>query len=673
MSGSKAEGLSALQDFVPFVIGLTLPAFFGSYHALCYNKYMSIITLEDIGMHYGAKEIFAGLRAQISRGDRIGLIGPNGAGKSTLLRIIAGQEEPTAGRILRARDLRVAYLPQLTDWQVDQTLYDAMLEAFAELRAVQMRLRQIEEQLGRPDRRADLLEEYGALQARFESAGGFTFEARIGAVLLGLGFSREDFGRPVSQLSGGQRTRALLARYLLEQPDLLLLDEPTNHLDLAGVEWLESHLQQWRGSFIIVAHDRRLLDQLVTRMWELSFGRLETYDGNYSRYIVQRAERLARQQAEFQAQQELIARTEAFVQRYKAGQRAREARGRLRRLERLERVDAPAELRRFHLPLHTELRSGDIVLQLRDLRVGFAGPPQAELLRCPDVVVQRGEKVAILGPNGAGKTTLVRTIVGEHPPLAGTVRIGANVRIGYLAQAHAGLNPERTLLEELLSTADITIQRARDLLGQMLFSGEEVYKRIGQLSGGERSRVALAKLMLAGANLLVLDEPTNHLDLDAQEQLEKALVHFPGTLLLVTHDRALVDHLATQVWVIQDNILQVFRGTYSEYLASRQPPQAPQSSAGAGPAPRQRQEERKAQRRQQLEARRRQERVHILETEAQALEEQLHLLEQRLESASLAGQVEELYRLGQEYQELKARLDQVLEEWAELACASSSD
>ncbi|MGQ9518099.1 MAG: ABC-F family ATP-binding cassette domain-containing protein [Anaerolineae bacterium] len=632
---------------------------------------MSIVMLEDIGKHYGAKEIFAGLRAPISRGDRIGLIGPNGAGKSTLLRIIAGQEEPTAGRATRARDLRIAYLPQLADWQIEQTLYDAMLEAFAELRAVQKRLRQIEEQLGRPDCRAELLEEYGALQARFESAGGFTFEAQIGAVLLGLGFAREDFGRPIFQLSGGQRTRALLARYLLEQPDLLLLDEPTNHLDLAGVEWLENYLQQWEGSFIIVAHDRRLLDRLVTRIWELSFGRLEIYDGNYSRYIVQRAERLARRQTEFQAQQELIARTEAFVQRYKAGQRAREARGRLRRLERLERVNAPELRRRIHLPLHTELRSGDMVLQLRDLRVGFAGPPRVELLRCPDVVVQRGERVAILGPNGAGKTTLMRTIVGEHPPLAGTVLIGANVRIGYLAQAHAGLNPEHTLLEELLSTADITIQQARDLLGQMLFSGEEVYQRIGQLSGGERSRVALAKLMLAGANLLVLDEPTNHLDLEAQEQLEKALEHFPGTLLLVTHDRALVDHLAMQVWVIQDNVLHVFRGTYSEYLASRQALQTPRPSAGTGPAPRQRQEEReaqrRAQRRQQLEVRRRQERVHILETEAQALEEQLRLLEQRLESASLAGQVEELHRLGQEYQRLKARLDQVLEEWAELA------
>jgi len=638
---------------------------------MCYNTAMSIVLLEDIGKYYGAREIFAGLRAQISRGDRIGLIGPNGAGKSTLLRIIAGQEEPTAGRVLRARDLRIAYLPQLADWQVEQTLYDAMLEAFAELRAIQTRLRQIETCLGRPDCPADLLEEYGALQARFENAGGFTFEARIGAVLSGLGLSRQDFGRPISQLSGGQRTRALLARYLLEEPDLLLLDEPTNHLDLAGVEWLEDHLQQWKGSLIIVAHDRRLLDRLVTRIWELSFGRLETYDGSYSRYMVQRAERLARRQAEFEAQQELIARTQAFIQRYKAGQRAREARGRLRRLERLERVDAPAELRRLHLPLHTELRSGDIVLQLRDLRVGFAGPPRTELLRCPDVVVQRGERVAILGPNGAGKTTLVRTIVGEHPPLAGEVLIGANVRIGYLAQAHAGLNPERALLEELFSTANITLQRARDLLGQMLFSGDEVYKRVGQLSGGERSRVALAKLMLAGANLLVLDEPTNHLDLDAQEQLEQALENFPGTLLLVTHDRALVDNLATQVWVIQDNTLQVFQGTYSEYLESRQTRQLQQSPAGKEPAARQRQAEReaqrRAQRRQQLEARRRQERASALEAEAHALEERIHLLEKRLETASLAGAVEELYRLGQEYEELKARLDQVLEEWAELA------
>lgn len=630
---------------------------------------MSIIVLEDIGKYYGAQDIFQGLGAQISRGDRIGLIGPNGAGKSTLLRIIAGQEEPTAGRVRRARGLRIAYLPQNAMWDVQQTLYSAMLDAFTDLKTIQARLRDIESRLAGPEATDALLSEYGEWQTRFELAGGFTFEAEIGAVLQGLGFTEEDYASPIAHLSGGQRTRALLARYLLEKPDLLLLDEPTNHLDLEGVEWLEGYLQGWKGTFIVVAHDRRLLEKLVTRMWELSSGRLETYDGNYTHYARQREGRMARRRAEYQAQQELIARTQAFIQRYRAGQRAREARGRERRLERMALLERPETRPELNIQLGAAPRSGDIVLEWKDLHIGFAGPPRLELLRCPDVVVGRGERIAILGPNGAGKTTLVRTIIGEHRPLRGEVFLGANVRVAYLAQTHAGLRPDNTLLEEILSDADLTIQQARDLLGSMLFSGDEVYKRVADLSGGERSRLALAKIIIAGANLLVLDEPTNHLDLDAQEALEDALRQYAGTLLLVSHDRALVDHIATQLWVLRERELVIFRGTYSEYMTS----DLAQRNRAPGYADEERRERageweraRREMRRRQLEERRRQERAQALEEEVHRLEQELRDLERALEMASLAGEVSELEQLGITYAERKERLEGALEEWVAL-------
>ncbi|MGB9879833.1 MAG: ABC-F family ATP-binding cassette domain-containing protein, partial [Anaerolineae bacterium] len=371
-----------------------------------------------------------------------------------------------------------------------------------------------------------------------------------------------DFEQPVALLSGGQKTRAQLAKLLLSNPNLLLLDEPTNHLDLQATQWLEEYLSQWKGSLVVVAHDRYFLDKVANRVWEMSFGALEEYPGNYSHYMAVRAERYRQRQAEYEAQKEYIARAEEFIRRYKAGQRSREARSREKRLQHLERLEQPRQQKTMKFALTSKVRGGNNVLTIQGLEVGYDHP----LIRCPDLLLLRRQRVALLGPNGCGKTTFLKTILGEVPPLAGEVKIGANVQVAYLAQGHENLHEENTVLEEILRVKDLPVEMARGYLGRFLFSGDDVFKRIANLSGGERSRVALAMLALQGANFLLLDEPTNQLDIPSQELLEQVLQNFEGTILFVSHDRYFIDALATQLWVVEKGTLRVYAGNYTAYL-----------------------------------------------------------------------------------------------------------
>jgi ATP-binding cassette, subfamily F, member 3 len=634
---------------------------------------MPIVTASGLSKYYGGRDVFRDVTARIEAGDRIGLVGPNGEGKTTLLRIIAGLEEPSAGRVEISHDLTIGYLPQLAELDGDEALHAAMLPAFAHLLEHQEALRELETEMAQAACDPTVFRHYGELQTQFELAGGYVYETQIRQVLAGLGFAEADLSKRLSIMSGGQRTRARLAKLLLEAPDLLLLDEPTNHLDLDGLEWLEKYLAGWRGSMVVVAHDRRFLDKLATRIWDLALGRLELYSGNYSQYVQQRAERIERRMAEYEAQQEEIARTEEFVRRYMAGQRTKEAQGRLRRLERLQRLERPQAVKRIHLNLQTDMRSGDLVLRTHRLVIGFAGPPRVHLLDCPDLLLQRGERAAVLGPNGSGKTTLLRTIVGEILPLSGEVSLGASVHVGYLAQANAGLKLESSVLEALLETRNLPISKARNFLGRFLFSGDDIYKRIGELSGGERSRVALAKLTLEGANLLILDEPTNHLDIASQEILEEVLSQFRGTILLVSHDRHLVDSLVSQVWLIVEGGLISFAGSYSEYLTAigERAVEAPEGQGKriveADAHLDERRERMREARRVQRAERRRQERLEQIERIVTDLEQELQCLEQRLERASQEQRVSELHSLGQQYQETQGQIDKWLQEWAELA------
>ncbi len=634
---------------------------------------MSIISGHNLAKSYGAQDVFANISFQVAHGDKVALVGPNGEGKTTLLRIMAGLETPTEGGVQRMKGLRIGYLPQTGGLSGQRTLWAEMLSIFEALLAQQEELRRLEEAMADTTRREAALARYGQLLTAFETAGGYEYEVRIQRVLNGLGFARQAFHWPLQVLSGGQQTRALLARLLLEEPDLLLLDEPTNHLDLQALEWLEDYLGNWPGSLVVVAHDRYFLDQVVNRVWDMAHGRLETYPGNYSQYVHLHADRMARRAVEYQAQQEHIAKTEDYIQRYMAGQRTRQAQGRAKRLARLARLERPRETQRIHLKINTAQRSGDIVLSTQGLQVGFSARQsstgrQVTLLAVPDLELRRLVRVALIGPNGSGKTTFLRTILGQLPPLVGSARIGASVVVGYMTQARADLDPTQTVIDAVMDAADIKVAQARNYLGRFLFSGDDVFKPIGDLSGGEQSRVALARLTLQNPNFLVLDEPTNYLDIASQEILENVLAEFDGTILLVSHDRYLIRALATQIWEIQDGQLQVYRGGYDAYLAEKQQRATAQQETASqpqnlSPAERARLQERQSRREQERRARR----IEHMEAEIAALEERLAALTAALTEASTAQQLDRVRELGVEYTQAAQALEKLLAEWETIA------
>jgi ATP-binding cassette subfamily F protein 3 len=625
---------------------------------------MSIVVAESLAKYYGAQDVFAGISFQIGHGDKIALVGVNGVGKTTLLRIIAGLDSPTAGRVSLAKGLRIGYMSQRADLGNGHTLYEEMLEVFTDLRAQQAQLHLLEAEMADPERGPQAMERYGELLQRFELAGGYTYEQEIRRVLQGLGFHQADFEKPLALLSGGQRTRAQLAQLLLMNPDLLLLDEPTNHLDLEATQWLEEHLAQWSGSLVVVAHDRYFLDRVANRVWEMSFGALEQYSGNYSHYVQVQAERMTRRLAEYEMQQEQVARTEEFIRRCKAGQRAREARGRQKQLERQERLARPKEHKTIKFKLASQVRGGNNVLMAHGLEIGYDRP----LLRFPDVLLLRGERAALLGPNGCGKTTFLKTVLGKTPPLAGEVKVGINVRVAYFAQGHENLREDSTVLDEILRIKNLPLEQARGFLGRFLFSGDDVFKPVSCLSGGERGRVALAMLALQGANFLLLDEPTNHLDIASQELLEQVLRDFDGTILFVSHDRYFIDALATQMWVVEDGLVRVYAGNYSQFLEQQAKEKARAEEVLS--ARKHQQIERRAalgQRQAQIEGRQRELRRAALEAEIQGLEARLSALTRELELASQAQRVDRVYDLGREYQALQEQLQQRMEEWAGVA------
>ena len=629
---------------------------------------MTLITTYNLGKSFGPDDIFSEVSISIPPRARIGLVGANGSGKTTLLHILAGLDEGSQGQVNRARRLQIGYLPQEVKLDLDGTLWEVCREVFSDLLVRQTDLARLELEMADPLRAEAVMERYGALQEAFERLGGYTFETRIRRVLSGLGFTTADFSRPVRQLSGGQRTRAQLARLLLESSDLLLLDEPTNHLDVAAIEWLEGFLKDWPGAVVCVSHDRYFLDQVATTIWEMA-SNVEVYRGNYSAYLRQREARYQRQLEAYKAQQTFIEKEEDYIRRNIAGQNTRQAKGRRKRLERLletAQLAPPPTARRLSLDMQAAMRSGDLVVRTYALSVGYAdeGCP---LFNVPDLLLRRGECAAIIGPNGAGKTTFLKTLLGDVPPLAGEAQLGASIEIGYFAQAHEGLNPDFTLMEEIEAAATGMLPaEIRSYLARYLFTGDDVFRTVETLSGGERGRLALALLALTNANLLLLDEPTNHLDLPSQEVLQAVLANFKGTILLVSHDRYLVDTLATQVWDAQPETveLRVFKGSYSEYQAANQLERLTETLNTAeeenGSARRRDPQQRAAA----LAARRQAERRSALEAEISALEGKLAVISQQLEDppADLA----EVERLGAEYAAVQEALDVRMSEWAEL-------
>ncbi len=631
---------------------------------------MSLLTATNIAKSFGPDDIFEGVSVEIPRGARIALVGPNGAGKTTLLRILIGADRPDSGSVTVARGTRIGFLPQRPELDGAHTLWDEQMVAFAELRRVEAQLRELERAMADPARHDAALAKYGPLQERFERDGGYTYEQRIRTVLHGLGFTPDDYSRPLRQLSGGQTTRALLARLLLDAPDLLVLDEPTNHLDIQAVEWLEGFLKTFPGAVLAVSHDRYFMDAFAQTVWELDFGRLETYRGSYSHYIRQREERRERLLKEYEAQQAFIAKEEEFIRRNIAGQLTAQAKGRLKRLETMRRagrvIDRPLKKRSMFLRMERAARSGDRVLLTRGLAVGYADAP-APLLIVPDITLYRGQVAALIGPNGVGKSTFLKTIMGELPPLAGEARFGSAVKPGYFAQAHERLNPDNSVMDEVLSVKAMPISEARSYLALFLFSGDDVFRPIATLSGGERGRVALAKLALSGANFLLLDEPTNHLDIDSQEILQRVLDDFDGTILLVSHDRYLIDALASQIWAAEPGRLEVFEGTYSEYAAERERRRlAEQEAARAAAADGARRSAAPAARRHGLTPYQYEKRVGEVEGRIHALEAEMARLHDDITSASAAGDAARVRDLGEAYARAEADLAAVMAEWERL-------
>lgn len=633
---------------------------------------MTLLNIGGLTKYYGADQVFSDLHAQVQRGEKVAIVGANGAGKSTLLKIIAGLEQPDEGSVSITRGNRVSYLAQEVRFKGDHTLWQEMEHAFDHLIALQAEIRDLEPRIADTNdpQWATHMERYGELTTRFEHAGGYEIDRRIEMVLQGLAFREDQYHQPLAQFSGGQKTRAGLAATLLADPDLLLLDEPTNHLDLETLEWLEGFLKSWDGTLITVSHDRYFLDKTTGRTLEIAYGTLEDYPASYNAYLELKAERLERRLKEYEAQQEHIAKTEEFIRRYKAGQRSKEARGREKRLNRLkeqELIERPQEAHNLHLALSNQSRSGDMVLALHNLTAGYPGVP---LVHAEEREIKRGERVALLGPNGSGKTTLLRTLLGQTPALQGSMRLGHKVAISYYAQGHDSLQMNASVLDEMLRVSPgLGEERARTLLGSFLFSGDDVFKRVGSLSGGERSRVAIAQLTLLSGNLLVLDEPTNHLDISSREVLEAALKAWNGTLLFVSHDRRFIDALADKLWIIRDGQLIEHLGNYSDYSARLAAQQAAASTpvAPAGKQPPAARAEQNGKGKPSQEERQRKKQLAALEAEVEALEQELARIQTDLEAASVAQNIEQVSALGQQYNDVEARLNQCYHDWAELA------
>ncbi len=635
-----------------------------------------MLRIEHLRKDYGGQRVLEDATLALKPGERAALVAPNGAGKSTLLKIVAGLDEADAGRVtLPSTTSVVGYLAQDAGVLPGRTLHDEVLSAVSDLLSIEERLRAIEHQISAAETDTDLeslVHEHATLQEEFERRGGYAIEAEVGRVLSGLGFVDEDRNRQTHEFSGGWQMRIALARLLLGRPDVLLLDEPTNHLDLAATEWLEDYVKASRATMLIVSHDRYFLDAVVQRVFELRQGQIEAFPaGNYSAYRRERDRRDEASQDVAQRQQAEIERVEAYIRRYKEGNRATMAKSREKLLARLEaqRIAVPRADRVVKFAFPACPPSGREVVTLSHVRRAY-GSGERVVLEDVSLVIERGERVALIGPNGAGKSTLLRLLVGRDRPTRGSAALGVGVRPAYFAQDQAEhLDPANTIFDEVYQAAPASwdVQAVRDLLGRFLFSGDDQFKSVAMLSGGERSRVALAKLLLRPNNLLVLDEPTNHLDIATRERLEDTLSSYTGTLIVATHDRYLVNRLATRVIEVADGSIHVYPGTYADYQRARAAPAAPYTPTVEEVAPGSRTP---AQVGDPAARRRLAADVRDAERAVGQAEERLRSVEAALsDPASYAG---DLASLATEHASLVVEVERLTQRWAELAEAAEN-
>lgn len=540
------------------------------------------LVVDKIAKSFGVHDIFKDVSFMVEKGEHIGLVGVNGSGKTTLLHCLLEPSYIDSGSIRFEPGISVGYVQQgFTD--IKGTIWEFMLQSCPEILRLREELQRLEAEVSTAadDVLETIMEEYTRVTKRYEYLDGYHYENRIKRVLIGLGYTEEWWKQDAATLSGGQKTRLMLAATLVRNPDFLILDEPTNHLDIVMTQWLEAYLREFKGGLLVVSHDRAFLDNVAVRILEMEAGKLQSFKGNYSRYLEQKAIQAATLEAAYAAQRDYIARTEAYIRRFKAGIKSKMARGRQSQLNRLERMDAPVKNEEFELRLPPATECADRVLIMEDLSIGYGEKVLAQGI---NITLRRGEKAALLGANGTGKTTLLKTILGEIQPLKGKAKIGNRVQIGYFSQSYERLDPKQTLLENFVMEYGFTEERIRSMLGGMLFHGDDVFKEIGTLSGGQKARLVLLKLVLDGANCLVLDEPTNHLDIMAREAVEAALTAFDGTVLVVSHDRYFINEVADRIWEIEDGQLKDYKGNYDFYLAEKQKAAAAAAEAMAASA-----------------------------------------------------------------------------------------
>ena len=628
---------------------------------------MPLLRADRLKLMYGATEVLSDLTFQVEPRQRLGIVGANGSGKSSLLKAISGEVTPAAGSLTLAPRTRTAYLAQELEAGPHESVYADALHSRPDILSLRARLEGLEAAMARASgaEQVVLVEDYGVVQHEYERLDGYAYDNRVAEILHGVGLTEADQALAPGALSGGQRRRLALAKLLLQDADLLLLDEPTNHLDLEAIEWLEGFLRLSRAGMLIVSHDRRFLEHTADDILELQAGVGEWYPGNYRQYVRLRRERRAVRQKEYEAQREYIARTEEFIRRYKAGQRAREARGRQTRLDRLARVAPPADDQQIRIRLRASVTS-DLIFQSDGLTLSYASPSGGNTgweLKVPAFTVNAGERVAIVGANGSGKTSLLKALLGELRPLSGRVKIGPRVAMRYYDQHLADLDPSKTVLTELQDAFGLPEETLRTFLGRLLFHGDDAFKTIRSLSGGEKSRVALAKLMLDDAGLLLLDEPTNHLDIPAQEMLEEALQDFEGTIVFVSHDRYFIDAIATRLWSVENGAMTMHLGDYSDLERRRQrsdPPVVapePRKSARTGGASTSRPAGKPVPSTAGVE-----DRIDELESEVRRIEEQLADHETYDDPTRVA-------ELAQSHEDASRRLRALYQEWEQAAGA----
>jgi ATP-binding cassette subfamily F protein 3 len=537
---------------------------FHLFHFSASKLSLVLFRLSEITKSYGGNEILRGVSFQVNPGERIGLVGRNGAGKTTVFRLVTGAESPDTGDIVKINGLKLGLLEQHVDFEANETVHTAALSAFKHIHDIEAQMRELEKRM-ETDHSDEVLGRYAELQTAFEHADGWSYAAKAEAILLGVGFTREQWSMSTVTLSGGQRNRLGMARLLLSNADVLLLDEPTNHLDVGAVEWLEDYLQTYDRAYVIISHDRYFLDRTTGRIIEIENGRAVSYKGNYSKFLVERELRREQQQREYENQRSLIAKTEEFIRRNLEGQKTKQAKSRRNMLERMDRLDAvQSEKSGGNFKLKKVERAGNNVLTTEDLTIGYTDKVLASGI---NVILHRGEVLGIIGGNGTGKTTLLRTLLGQIPELAGRIVWGTKTNIGYYSQSLDDLYEGNTVLLELRRIApNVESVELRSFLARFLFFGEDVDKLVRDLSGGEKGRLALAKLIYSQKNVLVLDEPTNHLDIPAREALEAALDEYPGTIVTVSHDRFFLDRVATQILSFErDGQVLDYPGNYTEF------------------------------------------------------------------------------------------------------------